>query len=113
VANNVTGGGKVGPGAKFTSRRRWPIPLALTSPFLLVDHGNANPVSIDACFWLAGAKMVRGWVRSVSGNILEGLSWLEQGIEDYRAAGALVGAFSLAGVEGWSFVFGESHIGSP
>ena len=57
--------------------------------------------------------MVRGWVRSVSGNILEGLSWLEQGIEDYRAAGALVGAFSLAGVEGWSFVFGESHIGSP
>src|SRR5271157_172809 len=30
-------------------RRRWPIPLALTSPFLLVDHGNANLVSIDAC----------------------------------------------------------------
>ena len=42
-------------------------------------------------FWLAGAKMVRGWVRSVSGDIVEGISWLEQGIEDYQAAGALVG----------------------
>jgi len=42
-------------------------------------------------FWLAGAKMVRGWVRSVSGNLLEGISWLEQGVEDYRATGTLVG----------------------
>jgi hypothetical protein len=42
-------------------------------------------------FWLAGAKMVRGWVRSVSGDVLEGISWLEQGIEDYRATGTLVG----------------------
>ena len=45
----MTEGGKVGPGSKFANRRRWPIPLALTSPFLLVDHGNANLVSIDAC----------------------------------------------------------------
>jgi serine/threonine protein kinase len=42
-------------------------------------------------FWLAGAKMLRGWARSASGNTAEGISWIERGIEDYRAAGALVG----------------------
>jgi tetratricopeptide (TPR) repeat protein len=42
-------------------------------------------------FWLAGTKMLRGWARSASGDSMEGLSWIEQGIEDYRAAGALVG----------------------
>ena len=42
-------------------------------------------------FWLAGTKMLRGWARSASGDTIEGLSWIEQGIEDYRAAGALVG----------------------
>src|SRR5271166_1487257 len=47
-------------------------------------------------FWLAG--VVRGWVRSVSGNVLEeGLSWLEQGIEDYRAARCTARAFQ----SGW------------
>jgi predicted ATPase len=42
-------------------------------------------------FWLAGAKMLRGWAQSVSGDSTEGISWIEQGIKDYRAAGALVG----------------------
>jgi predicted ATPase len=42
-------------------------------------------------FWLAGAKMLRGWARSASCDTIEGISWIEQGIEDYRAAGALVG----------------------
>jgi tetratricopeptide (TPR) repeat protein len=42
-------------------------------------------------FWLAGTKMLRGWARSASGDTMEGLSWIEQGIEDYRGAGALVG----------------------
>jgi serine/threonine protein kinase len=42
-------------------------------------------------FWLAGAKMLRGWARSISGDAIEGVSWIEQGVEDYRGAGALVG----------------------
>ena len=42
-------------------------------------------------FWLAGARALCGWARSASGDTIEGLSWIEQGIEDYRAAGALVG----------------------
>ena len=42
-------------------------------------------------FWLAEARALCGWARSASGDTIEGLSWIEQGIEDYRAAGALVG----------------------
>jgi hypothetical protein len=42
-------------------------------------------------FWLAGAKIQRGWARNASGDTIEGLSWIEQGIEDYRAVGALIG----------------------
>jgi hypothetical protein len=34
-------------------------------------------------FWLAGGEIFRGWVRSVSGNTAEGISWIEQGIRDF------------------------------
>ena len=39
--------------------------------------------------WLAIGEVLRGWARSASGNTAEGLSWIEDGIEDYRAAGSL------------------------
>jgi hypothetical protein len=38
--------------------------------------------------WLALGSVHRGWASSVSGNILEGLSLIESGIEDYRATGS-------------------------
>jgi predicted ATPase len=41
-------------------------------------------------FWLPGANVLRGWVRSVCGDTAEGISWIEQGIEDYRATGSTV-----------------------
>lgn len=31
---------------------------------------------------------VRGWGRTVSGNTAEGISWIEDGIEDFRATGS-------------------------
>jgi hypothetical protein len=37
--------------------------------------------------WSPGAKVLRGWARSVCGNKAEGILWIEDGIEDYRAAG--------------------------
>ena len=37
--------------------------------------------------WLAGAKVIRGWARSVSGDTAEGIAWIEHGIENMRAAG--------------------------
>jgi hypothetical protein len=42
-------------------------------------------------FWLAIGSILRGWVLSVSGESVEGLSWIEQGIKDYRAPGSTLG----------------------
>jgi predicted ATPase len=41
-------------------------------------------------FWLTRGVIYRGWARSVSGNITEGIAWMEQGIRDYRATGAVI-----------------------
>jgi hypothetical protein len=39
--------------------------------------------------WLPHAEVLRGWARSTSGNTAEGISWIVDGIEDFRATGAL------------------------
>jgi predicted ATPase len=41
-------------------------------------------------FWLTRGVIFRGWARSVSGDIAEGIAWIEQGIRDYRATGAVL-----------------------
>jgi len=38
--------------------------------------------------WLPGVRVLRGWARSVSGNMVEGISWIEKGLEDWRAIGS-------------------------
>ena len=45
--------------------------------------------------WLAMGAVYRGWARSASGDTAEGISWIEGGIEDYRASGAFVGPLFL------------------
>jgi tetratricopeptide (TPR) repeat protein len=40
--------------------------------------------------WLAGGLVLRGWVRSASGDTAEGLAWIDDGIEDWRATGAIL-----------------------
>jgi predicted ATPase len=42
-------------------------------------------------FWLTLGSILRGWVHSVSGDTVEGISWIEQGIKDYRAPGSTLG----------------------
>jgi tetratricopeptide (TPR) repeat protein len=42
-------------------------------------------------FWLTLGSILRGWVRGVSGDTVEGISWIEQGIKDYRAPGSTLG----------------------
>ena len=42
-------------------------------------------------FWLPGANVLRGWARSVCGDTSEGISWVERGVEDYRASRSIVG----------------------
>jgi predicted ATPase len=41
-------------------------------------------------FWLAGGKVLRGWARSVSGDTAEGLAWIEDGIDNWRATDAIL-----------------------
>jgi predicted ATPase len=40
--------------------------------------------------WLAGGTVLRGWARSVSGDTAEGLAWIEDGIDNWRATGAIL-----------------------
>ena len=39
--------------------------------------------------WLPIGAVLRGWARSASGDTDEGISWIENGIEDYRATGSI------------------------
>ena len=47
--------------------------------------------------WLALGAILRGWARSASGDTAEGISWIEDGIEDYRATGAIAGLAIFSG----------------
>jgi hypothetical protein len=38
--------------------------------------------------WLPGGEVLHGWAQSVSGSTPEGLSWIRNGIEGWRATGA-------------------------
>jgi hypothetical protein len=40
--------------------------------------------------WLPHGRVLRGWTRCASGDTAEGTAWIEDGIGDYRAAGAIV-----------------------
>src|SRR5262249_36775643 len=40
--------------------------------------------------WLPHGRVLRGWTRCASGDTVEGTAWIEDGIGDYRAAGAIV-----------------------
>jgi hypothetical protein len=42
-------------------------------------------------FWLTIGSIMRGWARSVSGNTTEGISWIEDGLQDYRAIRSKLG----------------------
>ena len=41
-------------------------------------------------FWLAGGAGLRGWARSASGDTAEGLSWIGDGIDGWRATGSML-----------------------
>ncbi len=41
-------------------------------------------------YWLAAGAVHRGWARSASGDTVEGIPWIEHGIREYRATGAVL-----------------------
>jgi adenylate cyclase len=45
---------------------------------------------VDFAFWLPAGEIFRGWARSTSGDMAEGVSLIEDGIEDHRATGAML-----------------------
>jgi predicted ATPase len=44
----------------------------------------------DFVYWRARGAIYRGWARSASGDTTEGISWIEDGIGDYRATGSIL-----------------------
>jgi predicted ATPase len=40
--------------------------------------------------WLAVGSILRGWARGASGETSDGISWIEDGIGNYRATGAVL-----------------------
>jgi serine/threonine protein kinase/tetratricopeptide (TPR) repeat protein len=57
-----------------------------------VEHLASDLIELSTrqnfAFWLAGAEILRGWARSASGDTAEGISWIDDGIEDWRATGS-------------------------
>ena len=67
-------------------------------------HCERNPAEVDRltselielstrqnfAYWLAIGAIFRGWARSASGNTVEGIPWIEQGIRDLRATGTVL-----------------------
>lgn len=67
-------------------------------------HFERNPVEVgrlaselielstrqNFAFWLVAGEIFRGWARSACGDAEEGLSWIEDGIEDTRASGVML-----------------------
>jgi predicted ATPase len=41
-------------------------------------------------FWLASGVISHGWARSVAGDTTQGITWIEDGIRDYRATGSML-----------------------
>ena len=70
-----------------------------------LDYFQRNPVEVERlasdvmelstrhnfAFWLACGAILRGWARSTSGNTVEGVSRIEDGIKDWQATGSMLG----------------------
>jgi serine/threonine protein kinase/predicted ATPase len=80
--------------------------LAITLTWAAVlGHAERNRAEVDRfasdlielstrhnfAYWLAIGAIYRGWARSASGDHAEGIRWIETGIRDIRATGAVLG----------------------
>jgi serine/threonine protein kinase len=59
-----------------------------------VERWSADLIELSTrhnfAFFLAAGEVLRGWARSVTGDTAEGLAWIEVGIDDWRATGAIL-----------------------
>jgi predicted ATPase len=70
----------------------------------LLAHFEGNPAGVERlaldlielctrqtfASWLPGGVVLRGWAHSASGDTAEGISWIQGGIRDYKATGAVL-----------------------
>jgi tetratricopeptide (TPR) repeat protein len=63
-----------------------------------VEHYSSDLIELSTrhhfALYLAVGSILRGWARSASGKTAEGIPWIEQGIRDFRATGAVLGLAS-------------------
>jgi len=56
-----------------------------------VEHFASDLIELSTrhnfSYWLATGTIFCGWARSLSGDAAQGISWIEEGIEDFRATG--------------------------
>jgi len=71
----------------------------------IIAWGERDPAAVDCLaselielstrhnfsYWLIVGTILRGWARSVSGDIGEGIPWIEDGISDHHASGVILG----------------------
>ncbi|HET9375927.1 MAG TPA: protein kinase [Chthoniobacterales bacterium] len=59
-----------------------------------VERSASDLIELSTCqtfaSWLPGGVVLRGWARSASGKLAEGISYIEHGIQDYQATGAVL-----------------------
>jgi predicted ATPase len=79
----------------------------------VLGHFERNPAEVERCAsdlielsthlnfatWLPGGAILRGWARSASGDTAEGIAWIEDGIRDSRATGAVLALPSCLGLK--------------
>jgi predicted ATPase len=70
----------------------------------VLGHFERNPAEVERCAsdlielstrlnfatFLPGGAVLRGWARSASGDTVEGIAWIEDGIRDSRATGTIL-----------------------
>jgi predicted ATPase len=69
----------------------------------IVGHFERNPAKVarlasdlielstrqNFALWRAAGAVLRGWARSASGGLAEGIAWIEDGMREYRATGMM------------------------
>jgi predicted ATPase len=62
--------------------------------FAEVENCASNLIELsthhDFATWLPHPGVLRGWARSASGDTVEGISWIEDGLKDTRATGVML-----------------------
>jgi tRNA A-37 threonylcarbamoyl transferase component Bud32/tetratricopeptide (TPR) repeat protein len=75
-------------------------------------HCERNPAEVERCAskmielssrqnfttWLPHADVLRGWARAASGDTVEGISWIEDGLKNTRATGVMLTVPFLLGL---------------